>query len=269
MRIMVVLLMFASTLFAADEPVVTRIGDYTFSVAPVQDGMAHELTVFKHDKVLWTLSDFLVTVLDSDSLGIARDLTGDRVPDAIVETYSGGAHCCFAQYIVALGTKFEVLDTVYHGGRWSDSDGDGLWEVTVNDLTFDYWKLPHSDSPLPEVIQEATRKGFVPNAELMQARTPTASEVLAMLRASRDGKLWKDYTTLAEDEFLPGAMAELHRDFVTLLYQGQGALALELLDTGWPLFIPGRAEYVADVLALVRKSPYAEVLGELNAGVVK
>lgn len=269
MRAIIVLLILASTLLAADEPVVTKIGDYTFSIAPANYGMSHELTVLKKDKVLWSLSDFMVRVLNSDSLGIARDVTGDHVPDAIVETFSGGAHCCFAQYIVTLGTKFEVIDTVYNGGRWSDLDNDGLWEVTVNDLTFDYWKLPHSDSPLPEVILEASRTGFVPNAELMLRSTPSASDVLAMLRAARDQKIWKDYNTLAEDEFLPGAMAETHRQFVTLLYAGQGKLGLELIETGWPLFILGREQYVADVLALVKKSPYYPVLRELNAGVVE
>lgn len=267
MQIVLLILLFVTSAFAADSTAsVTTIGDYTFTIRIKNFGMTHELAVTRRDKPVWSVSDYYVKLLCSDSLGMPRDLTGDKIQDVVVETYSGGAHCCFAQYVLSLGTKIEALDTIEHAGKWSDRDHDGLWEVTANDLTLDYWKLPHSDSPLPVVILEATRDGFAPNVELMRAEAPTTSDVLAMLRESRDAGVWKDYLALRDDEFLPASMAVLHRHFVEMVYTGNAKLGLEMLDTGWPPFILGREQYTLDLLETLRKSPYWKVLSEMNSG---
>ncbi len=243
-----------------------RIGDYTFTIQVSNYGMTHELIVHRRDKVVWTLSDFFLKVLNSDSLGLPRDLTGDYVQDVVIETYSGGAHCCFAQYVVTLGTKFEIIDTIANPGQWSDLDQDGLWEVTAGDLTFDYWKLPHSDSPIPLVVLEASPKGFVPSAELTKTPAPSAMEILAMLKEAREGRAYRDYDTMGESDFLPASQAILHRNFIDLVYTGHADIAMEYLDLGWPLVIHGREQYVLDVLEVMRKSPYWNLIAAINPG---
>lgn len=251
----------------AAEPVEVRtIGDYTFTIAPAADGVMTELTVTKREKSVWSISDYIVRVLDQDSLKMPKDLTGDKIQDVIVETYSGGAHCCLAHYVLSLGFNFEVIDTIDHPGAWGDRDGDRQWDVTAGDLTLDYWKLPHSESPIPAVVLEASRTGFKAAPELMRAPEPNASEVLRMLRETRDGKAWKDYGPHIDQEFMPASMAVIHRYFVELIYTGNAKLGLELLDTGWPPFILGKEQYLADLHAQLRKSPYWDALAELNRG---
>ncbi len=118
------------------------------------------------------------------------------------------------------------------------------------------------------VILEATREGFAPNVELMRADAPTASEVLTMLRESRDAGAWRDYTRLGSDEFLPASQAVMHRYLADMIYNGNAALGLEMLETGWPPFIPGREEYVRDLQDVLKKSPYWNVIAELNPGTI-
>jgi len=263
MQVIFLFMIFVASALAADSTV-TTIGDYTFTIQKQNFGMTHELSVTRRDKPVWSVSDYFVKLLNSDSLGMPKDLTGDKIQDVVIETYSGGAHCCFAQYVISLGTKIEVLDTIDHAGKWSDRDGDGLWEVTAGDLTLDYWKLPHSDSPMPIVILEATRNGFAPNAELMRTDTPTASDVLTILRESRDAGAWKDYSTLRDDEFLPASMAVLHRHFAEMIYTGHAGLGLEMLETGWPPFILGKEKYLQDLKDVLKQSPYWNVIAEMN-----
>jgi len=260
--------MCAASALASDQIVSeVTISEYVFTIRTTNYGMTHDLLVTRRDKPVWSLSEYFVKLLDRDSLGLPRDLNDDQIPDVIIETFSGGAHCCFVQYVVSLGNRFEVLDTIDHAGLWSDRDGDRLWEVTASDLTLDYWKLPHSDSPIPFVILEATDSGFVPNVELMRKPAPTATEVLAVLRDARS-RDWRDYNKLSETMFMSPAQAVLHRHLVELIYSGNAKTGLEVLETGWPLFILGREQYTLDLLEKLRTSPYWEVLAEMNAGTV-
>ncbi|MCB9357580.1 MAG: hypothetical protein H6505_03315 [Calditrichaeota bacterium] len=261
MRLMLVLMLSAS-LFAQTK----QIGGYSFTITSSPDGMMQDLTVMKQDKSVWSLRDAKVELLDADALGMPRDLTGDKIPDVVIETYSGGAHCCFAQYVLSLGHNFEVLDTIDHPGKWADRDDDGLWEVEAADLVFDYWKLPHSDSPIPTVILEAGREGFQAQPDLMRTEEPTAREVMRILRDSRGASEWFDYGPRVDKEFMPASLAVLHREVVQLIYDGHAGLAMELLDTGWPPFIGGRGDYIEDLLGVLRGSPYRVAIAELNKG---
>lgn len=262
----VLFLMLCATVSFAQDIQTQKIGGYTFTISPAPDGMMKDLVVMKQDKSVWEVSDYMVRLLNDDSLGMPDDLTGDKISDVVVETYSGGAHCCYAQFVLSLGTTLEVLDTIDHAGKWSDRDHDGLWEVTANDLILDYWKLPHSDSPLPIVVLEASRDGFVPAPEMMRTPEPSASDVLAMLKESRDANAWRDYGPQTEREFMSASQAVLHRHLVDLIYTGHAKLGLELLEIGWPKVVQGREQYMMDLRETLHKSPYWSAIAELNQG---
>ncbi|MBK6765532.1 MAG: hypothetical protein IPG71_04155 [bacterium] len=246
----------------------TTIGDYKFTQSPTRDGLMQQLVVMKKDKHMWDVSDYVVRVLDADSLGLPNDLTGDHVRDVVIETYSGGAHCCYAQYVLSLGYNFEVLDTIEHAGTWADRDDDGLWDVTAGDLTLDYWKLPHSDSPLPTVVLEASREGFVPAPELMHKPEPTAHELLALIHDVQSANEWRDYNAQSESEFMSASHAVLHRTLVEMIYTGNAEIGLEIVAALWPPVIKGRQEYILDLREELAKSPYNGALAELNKGTV-
>ncbi len=67
----------------------------------ITDGQGHEVKQFTADTTQGAM------------VGITRvrcgELTGDGVPDVIVETYTGGANCCFVYDIVALQTGVPSL----------------------------------------------------------------------------------------------------------------------------------------------------------------
>ena len=264
MRRLIVLLLLASSVFADDETISRVIGNYKFVITSSNYGMTHTLNVFRRDKAVWTLEDFMVKLVDSDSLGLPKDLTGDKVQDVIVQTYSGGAHCCFADYVLSLGTTFEVFDTLNHAGKWGDRDHDGLADVLVADLTLDYWKLPHSDSPMPVIVMEASAKGFAPAIDLTRKPEPSASEMLEAVRAIREAGAWRDYDVLPEDAFLPASHAELHRRLVELIYTGNAKIGMELVETAWPPIIHGKDQYILDLLATLRLSRYWPAISEMN-----
>jgi len=94
------------------------------------------------------------------------DLTGEGHPDVIIETYTGGAHCCFSTVVYDLGpTLTRVLETPASncGGRFEDLDGDGVAEFVTCDDLFAYVYCAYAASPAVTVIlkYEAGR-GYIP-----------------------------------------------------------------------------------------------------------
>ncbi|MCB9143745.1 MAG: hypothetical protein H6635_00120 [Anaerolineales bacterium] len=94
------------------------------------------------------------------------DITGDNIPEAIVETDTKGNGCCHSVAIFSLGNKLEtLLDTPTREctGEFSDLDSDGKYEYITCDGSYNgAFECPHSASPKPLVIFKYSdkEKGF-------------------------------------------------------------------------------------------------------------
>ena len=94
------------------------------------------------------------------------DITADGVPELIVMTYTGGAHCCSGVTVFSLGdTPTKILETRPSncGGQFQDLDGDGVLEFVTCDDIFAYTYCPYAASPLAQVVLAyAPDTGYVP-----------------------------------------------------------------------------------------------------------
>jgi len=119
------------------------------------------------------------------------DITGEGHPDVIVETYTGGAHCCLSTIVYDLGpTLTKVLETPESncGGWFEDLDGDSVFEFVTCDDLFAYAYCPYAFSPAVQVIlQYEPGQGYVPAsprfahlyAEAMASHTQMAEDAVA------------------------------------------------------------------------------------------
>ena len=86
------------------------------------------------------------------------DLTGDGYSDAVLSTYSGGAHCCTTYYLYSFHPRLQLLACVSAGNGTirdiKDLDHDGKMEVLLTDDAFSYYdNLAYDCSPgLPMVL---------------------------------------------------------------------------------------------------------------------
>jgi hypothetical protein len=86
-----------------------------------------------------------------------RDITGEGNPDVVIETYSGGAHCCFSTIVYDLGpTPTEVLRTPESNcsGYFEDLDNDSVLEFITCDDLFSYQYCCFAGSPAVKVIMK-------------------------------------------------------------------------------------------------------------------
>lgn len=85
-----------------------------------------------------------------------QDLDNDQTPEVIVETYSGGAHCC-TRFLVHRwqGDRWQTVETPYldgGGGAFIDLDGDAHVEFVSYDNAFLYAFSSYAGSFPPSQI---------------------------------------------------------------------------------------------------------------------
>lgn len=84
------------------------------------------------------------------------DINANGTPDILVETYTGGAHCCSGLYIYEVNPVAAVQ--VFYGEpgecgyRVEDIDGNGIYELFTCVQSFAYAYCPYAASPLPPAI---------------------------------------------------------------------------------------------------------------------
>lgn len=136
---------------AAQGPKVTvkTCGAYTVRMEEGQDIAAENrsrVTLLRSGKTYATYTDDMV------NLDACQDLTKDGVPEAILSTFSGGAHCCTTVYVYSLTTPPRLLleaDVAHSGGVIPKQlDGTGPLELVTGDWRFAYdLDMSFADSP--------------------------------------------------------------------------------------------------------------------------
>lgn len=93
-----------------------------------------------------------------------QDLTGDDNAEVIVETYSGGAHCCTIHEVYTwTGKEFEEINFGYrdgNGGEFQDLDTDEVFEYLTFDGAFLYAFSSYAGSFPPSQILRIGNNGL-------------------------------------------------------------------------------------------------------------
>lgn len=148
---------------AAQDAPLERLSCGAYEAVPAgfeSAGKATRLTVQRKGRLLLSLTDWRITATGCE------DLDGDRVPELVVRTFSGGAHCCETVRVYDLG-KMPRLLLVYEGNNAigvavRDIDGDGRRELVLGDDTFAYFDdLCFACSPTPLPLVACTADGRV------------------------------------------------------------------------------------------------------------
>jgi len=101
------------------------------------------------------------TVFKLDEWGIdvdpvtGKDINESGYPDAVLTSFSGGAHCCSKYYFISLGSKPGLVRAI-DGARdvtFKDLNRDGRTEILLRDGSFDeHFGIGHPYSPFPLLI---------------------------------------------------------------------------------------------------------------------
>ena len=160
----------------------------------------------------------------AELIGVAPgdDLTGDGVPNLLLEAYSGGAHCCFSYVLLALGDAVEVLWEGFladAGAVAVDLRNDGAVQLMSADMSFAYAFCSFAETPAPAVVLElepgGVRVANLEHPEVYEREVAWALERVLLL------------PPLAGPDAQACALAQL---YLSLLYGGRGEVAEAALE---------------------------------------
>ncbi|MFI5206891.1 MAG: hypothetical protein ACHQU8_03535 [Gemmatimonadales bacterium] len=170
---------------------------------------------------------------------VGKDVTGDHVPDVVVQAFSGGMHCCTQATILSLGTRLTTVATIEGADgdvEFDDVDGDGIPEVKVGDWRFAYWReYAFVETQVPEVILRYDHGVYRPACDLMKEPPPDRAALERRARRLTDGWTSGD------------PPAEFYGYILDLIYGGNADLAWRWVDRAWPSGVGGKNEFLADL----------------------
>ncbi len=179
-----------------------------------------------------------------------KDITGEGNPDVVIDSYTGGAHCCFITTVYDLGpTLTKVLETRESNcsGRFEDLDGDGALEFITCDDLFAYQYCCYAGTPTVKVIfKYEAGKGYRPAGPRFAQQY--AADIAAHTELAKNAKP-EDHCEW--DKTNKCAVLPLVLDY---LYSGAPAKAWEALALYYKY--PDAARFRAEIERRVSQSPY-------------
>ena len=242
-----------------------QLGAYTVQIFGDRRGWGRPMQgrVLRDGRREFTVTEWRITIgADNEDgsppIGVADDMTGDSVPELILETHSGGAHCCRTYYILRLDpidelTLLGTIDALESPASFKDLDGDGRLEVVLRDWTLYLTGVALGGiSPAPEVILRYSDGRYEVAPDLMSEPAPTEDELLTAARRVRDGAEGDGW-----DDAVPVAYWGTILD---LVYSGHETLAWRFADLAWPESRAGKDGFLAHFRQELGESRYLSAI---------
>ena len=167
------------------------------------------------------------------------DINGDGEPEAVIEGYTGGAHCCWNYWIISLGKHPGLLAHLYNERPASFlrmENGQGL--IDTFDGRFDYFDgLSHTSSVFPRVFLRLSGKRLKEvNLEFWSTYLKDAEQAKKKLTSQELAEFQQNFSPHG-DRF-PETYEETRSKVLTIilayLYGGKPEEAWKAVDEMWP-----------------------------------
>jgi hypothetical protein len=218
--------------FAEDEPDIS----YWSKVRILKDGKALFNTEAAQDFVGPNTNGIGYWIRSANDLVKAdiKDITGDGIPELVLDGYSGGAHCCGHNYIIELSSPLSVLldlDTGDNGITFIDNGAGKPMSFKTQDSYFGYWLTSYSCSPQPTIIYkfDGVSHKYVIDPDSMRKQLPTDS----VIKENANGWKSSDWTEDGSGRDIGDACVTPWTYALDLIYSGNAKSARDYIDLAW------------------------------------
>jgi len=250
-------------------------------------GMTHDqvIEIFAFEQTVDISQEFKAVVIRPEEFGvesllifkndilISKELSGHRwvtmqplnvdgMPALIASEWSGGAHCCFTYFLIALEPMPKVTQTL------DLSDGQGnlktcgeLICLDFFDYTFAYWRGPFVDSIGAPIITSLRDGRFNFDFDLMRKPYVEVSDKTI-------SKIKQAFFKAEQGEDIGIAYRMLSQELLNLIYSGHADRTSALLKRVWTQNTVSSTQHSFEIefITELKKSQYWADLLKLNGG---
>lgn len=169
------------------------------------------------------------------------DLGGDGVRDLVLESYSGGAHCCWTYYVISQDEKPHLIaqfDNERDAG-FVRNEENGRVDIVTQDGAFDYFDGQcHACPVFPVVYLRLQGNQFV---DAGVDHLKDYDEIIAKSQQTMSAQQRQDFRSTAENPYKAGdASSTTVKKVLTIvlayLYSDREPQARQALQELWPPF---------------------------------
>lgn len=253
-----------------DEAARYELEDYVVTIYDGSQLWSSHFVISRDDEVLFHEEDsrFWIGGVDRDwdfrysDVGFGQDVTGNGIPNVVVTSYTGGAHCCFTLSIYELGedaSLFQRIDGAHTEPILVDLDGDGVYEVDLRDWTFGYWRTSFASSPAPRVILSLQNGRYEVDTKHMSE--PVSEHLITIAKEIQSSPMWDSFDPDGDGLF-NSPPSELWGVMLDLIYTGHADKAWDFAEVVWPDGVGGKEAFLKDFKRQLERSPFWETVGE-------
>jgi hypothetical protein len=244
-------------------------GEYSLTIERTLSGQVFDqdlLTIRRDGKLVHAEVgvhiDFLSPTTGPGQLPELMPITSAAGNDIVIESFSGGAHCCFSIEVATLGEKFHIsapLDLRDAGAMPVKLPPTDLYGFRSADQSYAYRWIYFAASPSPEIlVRYDPQRQFT--LAIDQMRKPKLSRKLLQESAQKlreDTQAWREAGNSPAPDYL--------RAVLGLIYSGDWEGARMFAFAAWPDWKPGLNAFVQDLFACaLPSSPWWASIAELN-----
>lgn len=254
----------------------TKYNNYYIKLEPLENSLVYsKLSIINNSKELFS-EEGVINLSKGDNLETINDLNDINYPILIVDSYSGGAHCCYTVSFLNLENNFSILgefNGVHSAVTIQKLENNLGFKITLRDWNYAYRWTSFASSHAPEVVLYYVKNKQSVAIEEMRKRGLTNQELQNLINniKSRDYSNFK-YAYNNDTQKLSFQEAQVHDMYfgklleavLDLIYSGNASQARKVIDMTWPSSKESKKMFLRDLKQAIQESNYYNDLVILN-----
>ncbi len=267
----------------ASEELHLQYNDYTISRKSAND-FEDEIKIVKSGKIVFEMTDIARYLSFLNNENPIIDITGNGISNLVIESYSGGAHCCYDVTVLEFGKQFHTIAKLEGGHvpiEFEEIDKIPGLEVIIYDNYAYQWTY-FASSAFGKVVLRYQDGSYVIAYDLMQSPPLSKSQLKAVITKIKSddysnfryvanflnpekSNKFSDKNISASTNYFANVISKV----IDLIYSKNYPQAMKIIDETWPGSTKEKMDFKRDLINEIKNRHYGKEVMRMNDLVIK